>query len=285
MICFPLDNTPYQAKDMGAFLATRTRGVFSADDNLAVTPLASGLSVSVSSGLAWLKWSDYWGTAALQENSLTLSLAAADGALNRIDAVVCRLDKINNIAEIVIKKGALAVSPVIADPVRNSSYDEIYLATVFVSAGAVNLTAENITDRRLSESYCGLMRDGVTQIPTSALYAQAQALITDLQNQLVSVIDGSAYMLKTVYDTDNDGVVDNAEKLGGQMPEYYAKQTDLTSVQTTANAAMPKTGGEFTGDSFAVNTNRSTSSIRNIEVCASDGSTPVSTNSLLLVRK
>ena len=28
MICFPLDNTPYEAKDMGTYLATRTRGVF-----------------------------------------------------------------------------------------------------------------------------------------------------------------------------------------------------------------------------------------------------------------
>ncbi len=38
MICFPLDNTPYEAKDMGTYLATRTRGVFSSDGNLAVTP-------------------------------------------------------------------------------------------------------------------------------------------------------------------------------------------------------------------------------------------------------
>ena len=56
MICFPLDNTPYEAKDMGTYLATRTRGVFSSDGNLAVTPGESGLSVSVSPGLSWHKW-------------------------------------------------------------------------------------------------------------------------------------------------------------------------------------------------------------------------------------
>ena len=106
MICFPLDNTPYEAKDMGTYLATRTRGVFSSDGNLAVTPGESGLSVSVSPGLAWLKWSDYWGTAALQEQALTLALDTADGELKRIDAIVCRLDKVNNRAEIVVKKGA-----------------------------------------------------------------------------------------------------------------------------------------------------------------------------------
>jgi hypothetical protein len=34
-------------------------------------------------------------------------------------------------------------------------------------------------------------------------------------------------MTKAIYDTDGDGVVDDAEKLGGQLPSYYAKATDL----------------------------------------------------------
>ena len=34
-------------------------------------------------------------------------------------------------------------------------------------------------------------------------------------------------MTKAVYDTDGDGVVDDSEKLGGQLPSYYAKVTDL----------------------------------------------------------
>lgn len=34
-------------------------------------------------------------------------------------------------------------------------------------------------------------------------------------------------MTKAVYDTNGDGIVDDAEKLGGQLPSYYAKATDL----------------------------------------------------------
>lgn len=34
-------------------------------------------------------------------------------------------------------------------------------------------------------------------------------------------------MTKAIYDTDGDGIVDDAEKLGGQLPSYYAKATDL----------------------------------------------------------
>lgn len=34
---------------------------------------------------------------------------------------------------------------------------------------------------------------------------------------------GSGDMSKSVYDTDNDGVVDDSDKLGGQLPSYYAR--------------------------------------------------------------
>lgn len=180
MICFPLDNTPYEAKDMGTYLATRTRGVFSSDGNLAVTPGESGLSVSVSPGLAWLKWSDYWGTAALQEQALTLDLDTADGALKRIDAIVCRLDKVNNRAEIVVKKGAPSSAPIVVPPVRDANYDELYIATVLIGAGVISISASAITDQRLNEEYCGLMRDGITGIPTASLHAQAQQILTEL---------------------------------------------------------------------------------------------------------
>ena len=184
MICFPLDNTPYEAKDMGTYLATRTRGVFSSDGNLAVTPGESGLSVSVSPGLAWLKWSDFWGVAALQAQALTLNLDTADGALKRIDAIVCRLDKVNNRAEIVVKKGAPSSAPIVVPPVRDANYDELYIATVLIGAGVISISASAITDQRLNEEYCGLMRDGVTGIPTASLHAQAQQILTELTDAL-----------------------------------------------------------------------------------------------------
>lgn len=184
MICFPLDNTPYEAKDMGSYLATRTRGVFSSDGNLAVTPGESGLSVSVSPGLAWLKWSDFWGVAALQAQALTLNLDTADGALKRIDAIVCRLDKVNNRAEIVVKKGAPSSAPIVVPPVRDANYDELYIATVLIGAGVISISASAITDQRLNEEYCGLMRDGVTGIPTASLHAQAQQILTELTDAL-----------------------------------------------------------------------------------------------------
>ena len=131
-----------------------------------------------------LKWSDYWGTAALQEQALTLALDTADGALKRIDAIVCRLDKVNNRAEIVVKKGAPSSAPIVVPPVRDANYDELYIATVLIGAGVISISASAITDQRLNEEYCGLMRDGVTGIPTASLHAQAQQILTELTDAL-----------------------------------------------------------------------------------------------------
>ena len=222
MICFPLDDTEYEAKEMGAYLATRTRGVFSAEDNLRVSPGQSGLTVTVAPGLAWLKWSDWWGVAALQDTALTFTLDKADGSLSRMDAIVARLDKTGNRAEIAVKKGSFSSLPTVADPVRDDSADEIYLATVLVEPGAVSLTAAAITDQRLNESYCGLMRDGVTGIPTAALQSQVQQLIDELRRVISGIEAGSEVMLKAAYDTDGNGRVDDADKLAGHLPAWYA---------------------------------------------------------------
>lgn len=52
----------------------------------------------------------------------------------------------------------------------------------------------------------------------------------------------SGDMLKATYDTNADGVVDDSEKLGGQLPSYYAKASDIPVVPgvatTTSNGLM-----------------------------------------------
>lgn len=239
MICFPLDNTPYEAKDMGTYLATRTRGVFSSDGNLAVTPGESGLSVSVSPGLAWLKWSDYWGTAALQEQALTLDLDTADGALKRIDAIVCRLDKVNNRAEIVVKKGAPSSAPIVVPPVRDANYDELYIATVLIGAGVISISASAITDQRLNEEYCGLMRDGVTGIPTASLHAQAQQILTELTDALNAQIVRQSAEFDAWFD-------DLKGKLGEDPATALQQQVD------NLNAAVVGDSFKLKGDPISI---------------------------------
>lgn len=49
---------------------------------------------------------------------------------------------------------------------------------------------------------------------------------------------GKGDMLKGTYDTDGDGVVDNAAKLGGQLPSYYAKTGELPGPAGAAAAGL-----------------------------------------------
>lgn len=46
----------------------------------------------------------------------------------------------------------------------------------------------------------------------------------------ISAEDG--LMLKSVYDTNENGIVDNAEKLGGKEPAYYATKTAVSDLST-----------------------------------------------------
>ena len=61
-----------------------------------------------------------------------------------------------------------------------------------------------------------VVKDDSTLLPTGKA-------IVDYVKEL-----GGGDMLKATYDSDDDGVVDDASKLGGQAPAYYQKSTDNT---------------------------------------------------------
>ena len=186
MICFPLNNMAYEANALGAWLGTRTRGVYSADDNLAVLADGEGMHITLRPGLAWLKRDTFWGAVILQEEVMQLQLEPADGVLSRIDTIVLRLDKDDNLAKPLVRTGTFAATPNFLPPVRDAHADEIFLASVLVGPGAVAVTQADVTDLRLNEAYCGLMRDGVTGIPTQTLHAQWAAFLSKTQQDTLA---------------------------------------------------------------------------------------------------
>lgn len=248
IVAFPLDNTEYTASAMGAFLATRTRGVYSADDSLAVT--ANGnMTVTVGPGLAWLKAADYWGLAVCSEAAATLTVPTASSSAKRMDAVCLRLDKTGNKAELIVKPGTPAAMPVLPPLQRNDSYDEIYLASISLAAGQVAVSAADITDLRLNEDYCGLMRDGVTGIPTAQLSAQADALMAQLREAIQAASSGEGV---SVYTHQKSGTV---HKLTGSGPNGRVKLTANVAagdtVQVNGKTVPAYVGGEAFADALA----------------------------------
>ena len=206
--CFPLDNTEYEASALGAWFATRTRGVLSSGDNFAVTASGTGMSVTLQPGYGWLRRNAHWGTVVWMEEPETFILDPADGTLSRIDVIALRLDKDNNTAQPILRKGTFSNAPTFTAPVRDTHADEVYAASILVQPGAVKILQSEVTDLRLNETYCGIMRDGITGIPTAQLQEQAQQLIEQLRTELQGVKDQTGLMLKSVYDADNNGEVD-----------------------------------------------------------------------------
>lgn len=206
MICYPLDNTLYMADGLGSWLGTRTRGVFAADGHYNVT--ANGdMTVTASPGLAWLKVDTFWGASAMEVNPTQLTIDTADGALPRIDIICLRLDKNANTCALIVKKGPYSPQPpAILPPLRNIDFEEIYMATVQVRAGATSILPTDIDNTvKLNDTYCGIMRDGVTGIPTQALYdgwwAWFSSLKLDAEEKAAAF---TAWMAAFKYDNETE---------------------------------------------------------------------------------
>lgn len=148
-----------------------------------------------------------------------------------------------------MKKGEFSGSPVFAQPQRDDNYDEIYLASVMIQAGATGITKADISSLLLNEDYCGLMRDGVTGIPTEAIQEQATALFNSLYEQLQGradeleqviegIVQGSEVMLRAVYDKDADGVVDEAAAVQAYTPPAPTEEAEEDGTEDPASEAF-----------------------------------------------
>ena len=56
---------------------------------------------------------------------------------------------------------------------------------------------------------------------------------------------GAGDMVRATYDADDDGIVDDAERLGGQLPAYYASAADLAAKADSASLAAVATSGSY----------------------------------------
>lgn len=185
---FPLENTAYTAEDAQLWFATRTSGVY-AGTHLGVT--ANGtMTVTLGEGIAWLHYGDYAGCVYGNTSGKALTVALADAQYARIDRVCVRLEILNNKCYAYIKKGAAAASPAAPALQRDAAAYEISVAKIAVAAGATAVSAGDVTDERLDETVCGIMRDGVTGIDSSVLQRQFSAMLAELEESLQAVYDG-----------------------------------------------------------------------------------------------
>ncbi|MEF2669441.1 MAG: hypothetical protein U0M85_04100 [Gemmiger sp.] len=188
IITYPLDGVTYSAEDVATYLCTRTSGVYAKDSNFAVS-ITGTRQITIAPGLAWINYDDFKGVSACSREAVNLTVPDADSTLSRIDRVVLQFDTAANLTAVKLKTGTPAAAPEPPAILQNHNQYELGLCTVSVPAGSSVVTAADITDTRADEAVCGVMRDGVTGIPTAQLQAQALAIMTQLSTELHTKLD------------------------------------------------------------------------------------------------
>lgn len=193
IITYPLQGITYDADDAAGYFATRQSGVYSAEEDFAVTP-ADGLSVTVSAGHAWVHPSRWVGYSIIMQQPTTVALTAADPVRSRIDRIVLRYDAAAKKTRLQVLEGTPdSASPTAPDITRTELIYDLCLAEIKRPAGSTAVTVADIYDTRADETVCGVMRDGVHGIP-------AATLIQMLRQKIAEVDSGSFYTKEAVDD-------------------------------------------------------------------------------------
>lgn len=194
IITYPLNGVQYLAEDAETYLSTRQSGVFSSDDNFSAS-VTDLYEVTISPGIAWINNGQFKGKSVVVTEPIAVTIPLADGAVDRRDLIVLRFDALANKSVIAVKKGVAGTKPTIPTVERSELVYELGLYAVTVPAASTEISIVNIESLMLDENYCGVMRDGVTGIPTAHLQKQAEGLMELLRESAGEIISAEAEMI------------------------------------------------------------------------------------------
>ena len=180
IVLYPANGFDFDAADVAAYLAGLTSGVFSGAEDFPVTA-AGGLKVTVGAGRGWVHPSRFTGYSITKREADTLTMPLADPSLPRIDRIVIRYDAGARAASLQVLQGTASSTPTAPAISRTELIYDLCLAEITRPAAAASITTGQITDTRLDEALCGIVRDGVTGIPTDELLAAAKERISALE--------------------------------------------------------------------------------------------------------
>lgn len=242
IVLYPANGFDFDATDVAAYLAGLTSGVFSGDEDFPVTA-AGGLKVTVGAGRGWVHPSRFTGYSITKREADTLTMPLADPSLPRIDRIVMRYDAGARAASLQVLQGTASSTPTAPTISRTELIYDLCLAEITLPAAAASITTGQITDTRLDEKLCGIVRDGVTGIPTDELLAAARERISALEEKATS----SAAAAK-----------DSAEAAKSSETKSAASEKAAKTSETAAKRALQDTETEHTAALQAIAQARTT---------------------------
>ena len=248
IITYPEDGIRYDADDASGYLSTRLSGVYSAEEDFAVTA-QGGLSVQVSAGQAWVRPARFKGRSIIMEQPTTVALTEADPVRSRIDRIVLRYDAAAKKTRLQVLDGTPdSAAPAAPEISRTELVYDLCLAEIRRPAGSTSVTAADITDTRADETVCGVMRDGVTGIPTGTLVQQFRAVIDALKGEAADKL--GYYPVGSIYQSTDP--TSPAALFGGSWEEIASERVLMGASSThaagsTVKAGLPNLKGSFSG--------------------------------------
>lgn len=242
-ISYPLNNRWYTAKYPQAFHATRTSGVFSADDNLQLRP-GGGLKVRLGAGHAWMRIDRFKGVVYAQtdEEGKLFDVPPPHGNLLRLDRLALRFDYILNDVFSVYKVGVPGQpAPALQ---RDAEAYELHIYEVRVAAGTLEISNAMIGDLRTNESVCGIMRDSVTGIPTQQLYDNFTSWMETVRGELYAFFFNYQELTQEQYDI-------YTSNLNGFFNTFQDNMNLFMEVQQTDFIAWYQSVKDIMGDEIA----------------------------------
>ena len=230
IVLYPANGFDFDAADVAAYLAGLTSGVFSSAEDFPVTA-AGGLKVTVGAGRGWVHPSRFTGYSITKREADTLTMPMADPSLPRIDRIVMRYDAGARAASLQVLQGTASSTPTAPAISRTELIYDLCLAEITRPAGSTSITTGQITDTRLDEALCGIVRDSVTGIPTDELLAAAKERINALEEKATS----SAAAAK-----------DSAEAAKSSETKSAASEKAAKTSETAAKQALQDTETEHT---------------------------------------
>lgn len=236
IVLYPANGFDFDAADVAAYLAGLTSGVFSGAEDFPVTA-AGGLKVTVGAGRGWVHPSRFTGYSITKREADTLTMPLADPSLPRIDRIVMRYDAGARAASLQVLQGTASTTPTAPAISRTELIYDLCLAEITRPAGSTSITTGQITDTRLDEALCGLVRDGVTGIPTDELLAAARERINALEEKATSSAAAAKDSAEAAKSSETKSA---ASEKTAKASETAAKQilTDTQNAVKTVTANM-----------------------------------------------
>lgn len=251
-----LDGRDYTAPFLYEFFALLVgNGVYA--NELAPTATNENMTITHGRGHAWINGVCYKNT-----TPFVLDIGTADGALNRYDSLMLRLDLSANETYAVIVQGDYATTPTPPACVRNAETYDLKICDIYIPAGCTKITQAQITDRRLDASVCGVPFFPIEHLDMSTFYRQITYDLASFKEKEQADFKSWIDKLKTALDGDVAGHMQNEiDKLNskvadarvlsftGKMVAVSAWASDSTYTDFPYRAAVACEG--VTGKHFA----------------------------------